>query len=49
MNDFDIIKCIKKYQVFSNGQYGPKTDDRPKLIAFLSGYRNTKTGKFFSL
>ena len=19
MNDFDIIKCIKKYQVFSNG------------------------------
>ena len=20
MNDFDIIKCIKKYQVFSNGK-----------------------------
>ncbi len=31
------------------GQYGLQTDDRPKLIAFLSGYRNAKTGKFFFL
>jgi hypothetical protein len=30
------------------GQYGPRCDDRPKLNAFCSGYRNAIDGKIYS-
>lgn len=31
------------------GQYGPQSDDRPKLAAFCTGYKNITDGKMFIL
>jgi hypothetical protein len=40
---------IKAFFMHSDswGQYGPQSNDQPKLVEFLNGYRHFETGKFF--